>query len=91
MRVRCSTCLGLGLIPVLRPPMPCPDCRGRGYVEVEDEEDDIAPCFCGCRTLKVFYTVLNGWQVYCPSCGDETDGDVDKNEAIRWWNFKHQR
>ena len=89
---QCPTCLGLGLIPVLRPPMPCPDCDGLGHVEEnEDEDDEIVPCCCGCRNLQVYHTVLNGWQVYCPNCGEETDGDVDREEAIKWWNHLQNR
>lgn len=83
MRRQCPTCLGLGIIPVIQPPMPCPDCSGRGCIE---EEDNLTPCFCGCRNLQVYHTVLNGWQVHCPNCGEETDGDVDRDEAINWWN-----
>ncbi len=39
MRIECPECLGLGIIPVLRPPMPCPKCNGDGYIEINDEED----------------------------------------------------
>lgn len=38
-RIQCPTCLGLGLIPVIQPPMPCPDCNGNGYIEVSYDED----------------------------------------------------
>ena len=34
MQKVCPTCLGLGLIPVVQPPMPCPDCNGQGVIEV---------------------------------------------------------
>jgi DnaJ-class molecular chaperone len=88
MRKECPTCLGLGLIPVLTPPMPCPDCHGLGYVEIEDEPEPMA-CFCGNTNLQIFHTVLDGWQVYCPNCGDKTEGDVDREEAINWWNHLH--
>jgi DnaJ-class molecular chaperone len=40
MRKECPTCLGLGLIPVLTPPMPCPDCKGQGYVDEDEDEDE---------------------------------------------------
>ena len=90
MKRECATCMGLGLIPVLSPPMPCPDCRGRGYIEIEeDDEPELNACSCGCQNLQVYHTVLNGWQVYCPNCGEETEGDVDKTEAISWWNHLH--
>jgi hypothetical protein len=88
MRKECPTCLDLGTIPVLTPPMPCPDCYGLSYIEVEDEPEPIA-CFCGNENLQVFHTVMDGWQVYCPNCGDKTDGDVDREEAINWWNHLH--
>ena len=35
MKKECSTCLGLGIIPVVQPPMPCPNCNGLGYIEVD--------------------------------------------------------
>ena len=38
MRIECPECLGLGIIPVLRPPMPCPKCNGNGYIEVDLDE-----------------------------------------------------
>ena len=42
--IECQTCGGLGLIPVLRPPMPCPDCNGKGYLILDipeyDEDED---------------------------------------------------
>ena len=41
MKKICATCLGLGIIPVIRPPMPCPNCNGLGYIEeIECENDD---------------------------------------------------
>ena len=40
MNKTCETCLGLGIIPVVQPPMPCPDCTGLGVVEVEFDSDN---------------------------------------------------
>lgn len=89
-RKTCPTCLGLGLIPVFNPPMPCPDCGGSGFV-YEYDEPELAACFCGNTNLDVFHTVLDGWQVYCPNCGEKTEGDIDREEAIRWWNHLHDK
>lgn len=86
----CESCGGTGLLIALDEPICCPDCCGLGYIEVEDEPELVA-CACGNTNLQVFHTVLNGWQVYCPKCGDKTDGDIDRDEAINWWNHLHTK
>ena len=91
MRRQCPTYLGLGLIPVFKSPMPCPDCCSHGYIDVEDDELELIACFCGNTNLQVFHTVLDGWQVYCPNCGEKIEGNVDRNEAVRWWNYLHEK
>lgn len=40
MNKTCETCLGLGIIPVVQPPMPCPDCNGLGYIEIKNEDEN---------------------------------------------------
>ena len=87
MRKNCPTCLGLGLIPVIKPiPMPCPDCNGLGYIEIEDEDDDPIECVCGCHP-SVQFTVMDGWHVYCPNCGRESEGSCDRHEALVGWEI----
>lgn len=86
MKKECPTCLGLGLIPVIKPiPMPCPDCNGLGYIEDEDEEEPIR-CNCGYMP-QVNLTVLDGWTVYCPNCGRESDVSCDRHEALVGWEI----
>jgi DnaJ-class molecular chaperone len=37
---KCKECKGRGTNPAVYGPVPCPDCRGRGYVADEDGEDE---------------------------------------------------
>ena len=84
----CKTCLGLGFLPIMRPPMPCPECNGLGYIE-EDDEEELQPCACGNHNLQVYHTVLDGWVVYCPECGYKVDENIDRASAIEYWNSKN--
>lgn len=85
MKKECHTCMGLGIIPVMRPPMPCPDCNGLGYIEIEDEEPEI--CSCG-HIPSVLFTALDGWFVRCGNCGRTGDNSCDKNEALIGWHIE---
>lgn len=84
---QCHSCLGLGLIPVITPPMPCPNCHGRGYIE-ETIVNPVA-CSCGNHKIQIYQTVIGGWIVYCPNCGNEVSGNIDKDSAIAYWNSKN--
>lgn len=54
-------------------------------------EKRIQPCLCGNQDPALIFTVLNGWQIYCSDCGAETEGDVDRNDAIEWWNCTNRK
>ena len=92
-RNTCPHCSGLGATPsfgggkacLLNPPIPCSHCNGMGYIE---ESDPIA-CACGNHNLQVYHTVLDGWVVYCPECGFEVSGNIDRDSAVEYWNHKN--
>lgn len=82
----CMYCLGDGVIGDKTAPYPCTKCNGLGYVE---QVDPIA-CSCGNHKLQVYHTVLDGWVIYCPECGFNVSGNIDKNSAVEYWNLKNQ-
>lgn len=34
----------------------------------------------------VYFSVMDGWAVYCPGCGELVTGGIDKEDAIDAWN-----
>ena len=55
----------------------------------------IALCSCGSnrRYVAKVKTVLgeNLFFVRCPYCKEETGSFLDREEAIEWWNYNHQK